>query len=230
MNKPASSMDHEEPSPSLLAWEQAYARFETPQQEIDKFIGRIRRLQADRWPLNARILELFCGRGNGIKAWRALGYINVEGLDLSSRLIGQYDGPATLHIGDARDLPFDDASFDAVAVQGGLHHLSTHEDVVRCLGQMARVVKPGGSVLIVEPWQTPFLNMVHTVSSWPWARRAWPRLDALATMIEHERETYERWLADGDAVLEALRSRFTPVVQRMRYGKLMFVGRCGEEV
>src|SRR5256885_9486685 len=50
-------------------WEAAYLRFETPEQEIRKFISRLQRLGAQRWPREAQIVELFCGRGNGLKAF-----------------------------------------------------------------------------------------------------------------------------------------------------------------
>src|SRR5437762_12555511 len=49
-------------------WEAAYLRFETPEEEIRKFIGRLNRLGARQWPSDAEIVELFCGRGNGLVA------------------------------------------------------------------------------------------------------------------------------------------------------------------
>ena len=40
-------------------WEAAYLRFETPEQEIQKFIARLSRLGAPQWPPDAEIVELF---------------------------------------------------------------------------------------------------------------------------------------------------------------------------
>src|SRR3954453_13886756 len=75
-------------------WEENYARFETPEQEIRKFIRRFRKLRASSWPADARILDLFCGEGKGLKALERLGFTRLEGVDLSKRLLDQYAGPA----------------------------------------------------------------------------------------------------------------------------------------
>lgn len=49
--------------------------------------------------------------------------------------------------GAAEELPFDDASFDIVTVRQAPHHFA---DVRRAVGEMARVVKPKGRVVIVD--------------------------------------------------------------------------------
>src|SRR6266513_1650687 len=51
---------------SLNPSEAAYLRFESPEEEIRKFIRRLTRLGASQWPRDAEIVELFCGRGNGL--------------------------------------------------------------------------------------------------------------------------------------------------------------------
>ena len=51
---------------------------------------------AQRWPRNADILEVCCGRGNGLKALATLGFTRVSGVDLSETLLEGYDGPARL--------------------------------------------------------------------------------------------------------------------------------------
>jgi hypothetical protein len=89
---------------------------------------------------------------------------------------------------------------------------------------MSRVVAPDGKIIIVEPWLTPFLQLVHGVSRQPVARRLSKRIDALATMIDEERETYERWLNAPDEHLEVIRRHVTPDFVRRRWGKLVVVG------
>ena len=64
-------------------WEAAYLRFETPEQEIRKFVKRLRALGVSKWPRDNEIVELFCGRGNGLRALQSLGFTRVEGVDLS---------------------------------------------------------------------------------------------------------------------------------------------------
>ena len=75
-------------------WEAAYLRFETPEQEIQKFTGRLLKLGAGEWPREAEIVELFCGRGNGLHALHRMGFTRLEGVDLSARLLAQYRGGA----------------------------------------------------------------------------------------------------------------------------------------
>jgi ubiquinone/menaquinone biosynthesis C-methylase UbiE len=129
-----------------------------------------------------------------------------------------------VHVGDARSLPFDDESRDVVAVQGGLHHLQSLADLERTLGEIRRVLKPGGRLLVVEPWKTLFLRCVHAACGVAACRRMWGKLDALATMIELERETYERWLDQPRPVLAAIREVVEPQILRIGWGKLMLVG------
>ena len=63
-----------EASTTDAAWEAAYLRFETPQQEQEKFIKRLRSLGVETWDRGLTITELFCGRGNGLIAWQRLGF------------------------------------------------------------------------------------------------------------------------------------------------------------
>lgn len=46
--------------------------------------------------------------------------------------------------GDARHLPFDDASFNVVLLLGPLYHLTTAHDRAKCLAEAHRVLRPGG--------------------------------------------------------------------------------------
>lgn len=206
-------------------WEQAYLRFETPEQEIRKFVKRLQRLGADKWPHDAEIVELFCGRGNGLCALDRLGFKNLEGVDLSPRLVAQYRGKAKCLVGDCRELPFPSQSKDALIVQGGLHHLpSLPSDLDRTLAEMRRVLRKNGKAIIVEPWRTPFLRFAHLVSDNKLARRFSNKLDALAVMTEHEIRTYEQWLSQPELVLGVVRKHFVPVRQMIGWGKLFFIG------
>jgi len=209
-----------------MVWEENYARFETPEEEIKKFITRFRKLGASEWTRGARILDVFCGRGNGLKALERLGFKHLEGVDLSEQLLAQYSGPAQLYLGDAGELTLGNCSIDIVVVQGGLHHLPTLEkDLVRVLGEIHRVLKNEGRFVLVEPWETTFLKLVHFTCRRPMLRRAWGKLDALASMIEREHGTYFHWLQHPQVVLSALSQLFVPEVQRASWGKLNFVGR-----
>jgi demethylmenaquinone methyltransferase / 2-methoxy-6-polyprenyl-1,4-benzoquinol methylase len=104
--------------------------------------------------------------------------------------------------GDALHLPFADASFDAATISFGLRNVS---DVPRALGELARVVRPGGRLVICEfsrpvfaPFRAVYLN--YLMRALPWiARRVssnpeayvylaesisnWPAQDELGRMI-----------------------------------------------
>jgi ubiquinone/menaquinone biosynthesis C-methylase UbiE len=207
------------------AWEAAYLRFETAEQEIRKFQKRLKCLGADNWPADSRIAEFFCGRGNGLVALERLGFTSLHGADLSAALVAQYRGSAKCHVADCRKLPFADQSLDVAIVQGGLHHLSTlPDDLASVVSEVNRVLVHGGRFVVVEPWRTPFLDFVHFLCNNSLAKRASGRVEALATMIEHERETYDRWLDMPDMILQVLEEYFEPVQQETRWGKLYFVG------
>jgi SAM-dependent methyltransferase len=217
------------PASTALApdpWEAAYLRFETAEQEIQKFIARLQKLGARDWPRDAEIVELFCGRGNGLHALQQLGFTRVEGVDLSPRLIAQYQGPAKCTVADCRQLSFTDCCKDVLIVQGGLHHLpALPEDLARTFAEMHRVLRKDGRVLFVEPWLTPFLRFVHAVSENPLARRLSNKMDALATMIEHEKRTYEQWLTQPDSIVKLAHSHFAPIHESFAWGKWNFVGK-----
>lgn len=207
-------------------WEENYARFETPEEEIRKFMRRFRQLGASRWRRDARILDLFCGRGSGLKALEGLGFRRLEGVDLSEPLLIQYSGPAQLYVGDAGELKVEDASIDIVVVQGGLHHLPVlDKDLERVLREIHRVLKSDGRFVLVEPWETVFLRMIHFMCRQALLRRGWSKLGALASMIEREHETYFHWLDRPQFILSALSRFFVPELLHTSWGKLRFVGR-----
>ena len=207
-------------------WEAAYLRFETPEEEIQKFTDRLRRLGVSQWPRETNVVELFCGRGNGLHALERLGFRNIEGVDLSPRLLAEYRGAARCYAGDCRELPFADKSKDAAIVQGGLHHLPVlPDDLERVFAELKRVLWPNGRVVFVEPWLTPFLRFVHLVTENMLARRLSVKLDALATMIDYERQTYENWLGRPREISQLARRYFQPEHESFSWGKWNFVGR-----
>jgi SAM-dependent methyltransferase len=206
-------------------WEAAYLRFETPEEEIQKFMGRLNRLGARQWPCEAEIVELFCGRGSGLIALQRLGFTHLEGVDLSPRLIAQYKGSAKCIIADCRKLPFAERSKDVLIVQGGLHHLpNLPGDLEQTFSEMHRVLRKDGRVTFVEPWRTPFLTFVHFVSEIPVVRRLSSKMDAFATMVEYELTTYTQWFGQAELICKTARAHFVPLHESFAWGKWNFVG------
>lgn len=58
-----------------------------------------------------------------------------------------WEDQVSLIMGDALHLPFSDACFDAVTIGFGIRNVP---DVPKALGEMRRVLKPGGKALILE--------------------------------------------------------------------------------
>ncbi len=211
-------------------WEEAYRRFETPEEEIKKFIRRLQQAGAGGWPKDARIVELFCGHGNGLHALEGLGFENIEGIDLSPTLAGEYKGPAKILVGDCRQLPFPDNSRDIIIVQGGLHHLpDLAKDLKATLSEVRRVLVSDGHFVVVEPWMTPFLGVVHALARSRIVRRLSPKFDALATMIRYEQDTYLPWLEQPQLIRDLLQMNFQTEQLFVRWGKIHFVGRKGPD-
>ena len=225
--QPSTTSEQIGAKPALAdPWEAAYVRFETPEEEVTKFLKRLQFLGVTRLPRDSRVVELFCGRGNGLHALTRLGFTNLEGVDLSPRLVALYSGPAKCCVADCRRLPFGDESKDVLVVQGGLHHLpSLPQSLEETLREMHRVLRKTGRLVIVEPWRTPFLRFVHPVSEIPILRRFSVKLDAFATMTHYERDSYQRWLNNADSVLSLTHSYFSPVHESFAWGKWRFVGK-----
>jgi len=217
------------PARCLDPWEAAYLRFETPEQEISKFVKRLKKMGAARWPRDAEILELFCGRGTGLHALSKLGFTRLAGADLSASLLAQYVGPAKCLVCDCRQLPFEDRRKDIVIIQGGLHHLPMLlDDLEQVLSETNRVLRDNGLIVVVEPWLTPFLSFVHVVCRSSIARRLSRKVDALATMVYYEQQTYKQWLGQPQAILSLLQKYFHADRCSFGWGKLMFAGRKKE--
>jgi ubiquinone/menaquinone biosynthesis C-methylase UbiE len=97
----------------------------------------------------AVVLDIGGGAGGYAVPLQDAGY-QVRLLDPISLHVKQAfeAGVARAEVGDARDLPFDDATADAVLMLGPLYHLTQREDRLRCLREAARVLR-GGHRLVV---------------------------------------------------------------------------------
>jgi ubiquinone/menaquinone biosynthesis C-methylase UbiE len=105
-------------------------------------------------PAPATVLDI--GGGGGAYAfWLAARGYAVHLLDAVPRLVEEArrrDGPvaralASCRVGDARELPFGDATATLVLLLGPLYHLVDAADRHRALGEAARVLQPGGVLI-----------------------------------------------------------------------------------
>jgi ubiquinone/menaquinone biosynthesis C-methylase UbiE len=102
------------------------------------------------------VLDTGCGYGaDAVEIARHVGPNGaVIGLDLSEAMISEANRRTErlgvnveFRVGDARDLPFPDATFDACRAETLLQHVSEPHVA---LGEMVRVVKPGGRIVVLD--------------------------------------------------------------------------------
>lgn len=97
-----------------------------------------------------RLLEVAIGDGRNMPLIAR--DCQVVGVDISSVLLEKClhdyrDRQPLLIVGEAETLPFADAMFDNVLSVGAINHVN---DPGRALREMARVVKPGGTVVVAD--------------------------------------------------------------------------------
>lgn len=126
------------------------------------------------WPqLEGRFLEAGCGSAaNALNLARA--GVEVAGIDLSQAALdlakaafGKHALTGEFALGDVRELPFPDESFDFVYAGGVVEHFVDSCDAVV---EMARVLRPGGTLLITAPAFTlsyPYLFLRGNVPALP---------------------------------------------------------------
>ena len=104
-----------------------------------------------------KVLDVGCGTGSlAIEAGKTVGSTgSVVGIDPSPEMIGRAKSKArrlanvSFQIAPAQNLPFADASFDVVMSSLVLHQLPP-ESLHVVKSEIARVLKPGGRLLIVD--------------------------------------------------------------------------------
>jgi ubiquinone/menaquinone biosynthesis C-methylase UbiE len=109
-----------------------------------------------RLPSARRLLDVACGPGNftGPLAEELPEGGLAVGFDISepmlTRAVHDNPGPRTCYVrGDARSLPFADATFDAVCCFGALYLMPEPFGVAR---EMLRVLSPGGRIAVLTSY------------------------------------------------------------------------------
>jgi SAM-dependent methyltransferase len=115
-----------------------------------------------------KILDVGCGYGTSLSQLSRLGYTNLYGVepdeDLSQHIPKNI---AEVRQGKAEKIPYPDETFDAVFVNGALHHIlgikQLYEDACE---ELDRVLKPGGYIFIMEPgryWTHTFVELISNI-------------------------------------------------------------------
>jgi len=133
------------------------------------------------------------GTGTGIVACTLAKFgCRVRAIDHSPEMLAialeraKADGVASLiqfDLGDGEKLPYPDASFDAVTIQGVLHHLPDNGPLLR---EANRILKNGGELYISEPCVgSPFISRFLN-QALPWLKRILRFGKGEQTVSEHE--------------------------------------------
>ncbi|HLN33053.1 MAG TPA: class I SAM-dependent methyltransferase [Gemmataceae bacterium] len=134
--------------------------------KIGKLRERERLLDLVPWNGDELVLDMGCGRGLlligaakrlttgksvGIDLWQAE---DLSGNRLEATLENaQREGVADrveVHTGDMRQLPFANQSFDVIVSRAAIHNIYDPKERARALTEIARVLKPGGYVVISD--------------------------------------------------------------------------------
>ncbi|MEM7468155.1 MAG: class I SAM-dependent methyltransferase [Pseudomonadota bacterium] len=113
------------------------------------------------------LLELGCGPSGSTHLWHRSG-AKVTGIDISPEGIKKAVKTAeeknldiAYHAMNAERTEFPDNSFDLTVGMGIIHHLELHT----CYKELARILKPGGSAIFMEPLgHNPLVNLYRYVT------------------------------------------------------------------
>jgi SAM-dependent methyltransferase len=112
-----------------------------------------------------RILEVGCGWGE-LAEWagRAMG-AEVVALDLSPRMVElARERGVDAQVGDVQELPFEDGAFDVAVAAWMLYHVP---DLDRGIAELARVLRPGGRLVVATNSRFHLLELRELVGSGP---------------------------------------------------------------
>ena len=139
-----------------------------------------------RWH-GGRVLDVATGRGAFVEYLMAslADYHQIIGIDLSESNINTArehlgSDKVNLEVMDAEKMTYADNSFDTVAIAYSLHHLN-HIDGI--LGEMNRVLKPGGLFLICEMYRD---NQTEKQFTHVYLHHWWAEIDRTNGIIHNE--------------------------------------------
>lgn len=158
------------------------------------------------------VLDLAAGTATSSEPFRERGaYVVPCDFSLGMLQVGRARQPELpLVAGDALRLPFADASFDAATISFGLRNVA---DVGTALGELLRVVRPGGRLVVCEfshPTWAPMRTIYseYLMGALPSvARRVSSNPDAYVYLAE----SIQAWPSQGDLAAQVGQAGWTDV-------------------
>ena len=133
---------------------------------ITKIKDRERILNLITWRGDENVLDIGCGRGlmmigaarrlttghaTGIDIWAAKDQSqNTDVAALQNAEIEKIASRVSIQTADMRQLPFANQSFDVIVSNWVVHNLDAINDRQKALGEMLRVLKPNGKILLTD--------------------------------------------------------------------------------
>jgi len=133
------------------------------------------------------ILDVGCGTGSvSIRVAKALPQAKVTGIDIFKGMSGTSPEQPTFNAnaegvrdrvefrpGNLLEMPFADGSFDIVTAGSVLHEIDGEENKLKALGEIARVLKPGGMFIMIEILQNRRMALSLLLFSLVWKKEAY---------------------------------------------------------
>lgn len=180
-----------------------------PAHVVEHYLRKRTRFVVEHCPRGSG-LDVGCGTGVLAGRLAAAGYA-MTGVDPSAGMLDvlrRRTGDVEAVEASGTALPFADGRFDLVLTVATLHHIADPGDVRRTLGEMVRVTRPGGRILV---WD-------HNPRNPYWGR----------LMARVPQDTGEERLIPEDEVVDGLRRGGAELVRSVQLGMVPdFVPRSG---
>jgi len=169
------------------------------------------------------VLDCACGTGDLTQAFAKTRATRVVGLDFTPEMLeiakkkktrAAHGGKIEYIEGDAQQLPFESGSFDVVSIAFGIRNVQEPE---RALGEFARVLRPGGRLVVLE-FGTPKFRPLRVFNDL-YCGRVMPRT---ATLISRDRsgayhylpKSVSTFLSRAEMQRAMVRAGFSDVLSR----------------
>lgn len=214
-----------------------FAKIERERYAWEPYIPTFARFERAR---GLRLLEIGVGAGTDFVNWVRHGAIasgidlTEQGVSLTRERIAAESLSADIQVADAEALPFPDNSFDIVYSYGVLHH---SPDTVRAIKEVHRVLRPGGTALIMiyhhpswvglmvwavhcaarlRPWKSPRWAVYHYLES-P-GTKVYTVAEGRALFADFARAEVRPQLSHGDQLLMPPAAKYLGWVHRLAWG------------